>query len=128
MLGLIDEFARLPKRAKMRTRITVIGRFWKAWTTPNDANAYEDLLRGEILPELDAVDGCIGAYVLRRNAGNEVEFAVLHFFDSFQALQDFGGDDYETAVVPDSARRLLKRFEPTATHYDVRESPHDQAP
>ena len=101
----------------------MVGRMWRAWTTAGGADAYEHLLRGEILPELDAAEGCLGAYVMRRDQGEEVEFVVLHFFESIDAVRRFAGDDYETAVVPDSARKLLARFDATSQHYEVRAEP-----
>lgn len=76
-----------------------------------------------ISPELDAAEGCHGAYVLRREHHDEVEFVVLHFFDSIDAVRKFAGDNYEAAVVPEPARKLLARFDATAQHYDVRAEP-----
>jgi hypothetical protein len=101
----------------------MVGRMWRAWTTAENADSYERLLRDKILPELDAAEGCRGAYVLRREHGDQVEFAVLHFFDSIDAVRNFAGDNYETAVVPEAARKLLARFDPTAQHYEVRAGP-----
>lgn len=63
----------------------MVGRIWRAWATADNADAYEHLLRSKILPELDA-EGCHGAYVLRREHRDEVEFVVLHFFDSIDAV------------------------------------------
>ncbi|HEX6446021.1 MAG TPA: antibiotic biosynthesis monooxygenase [Streptosporangiales bacterium] len=103
----------------------MIARVWKAWASRERADAYEHLLRSEILPELDAVEGCHGAYVLRRDdVGPEVEFLVLHLFESLDAVMRFAGDPYEAAVVPEAARTLLARFETTAEHYGVRSTPH----
>lgn len=101
----------------------MLGRMWRAWATADRADAYEHLLRTEILPELDTVEGCLGAYVMRRDLDEEVEFVVLHFFDSVDALRRFAGDNYEAAVVPEPARKLLARFDATAQHYEVRAEP-----
>jgi hypothetical protein len=32
---------------------------------------------------------------------------------------EFAGDQYEKAVVPDKARKVLARFDETSQHYDV---------
>ncbi|HEX7162039.1 MAG TPA: antibiotic biosynthesis monooxygenase [Trebonia sp.] len=101
----------------------MVGRMWRAWATADSADAYEHLLRTEILPELDAVDGCLGAYVMRRALDEDVEFVVLHFFESIDAVRRFAGDEYETAVVPEPARKLLARFDATSAHYEVRAEP-----
>jgi len=97
----------------------MIGRIWHGWTTRANAGAYEALLRGEILPGIHRVRGYRGAYVLRREAGEEVEFVTLTFFDSLDAVRAFAGEDYEQAVVPASARALLARFDPRSVHYET---------
>lgn len=101
----------------------MVGRIWRAWATADNADAYEYLLRDKILPELDAAEGCHGAYVMRREHRDEVEFVVLHFFASIDAVRKFAGDNYEAAVVLEPARKLLARFDATAQHYAVRAEP-----
>jgi quinol monooxygenase YgiN len=101
----------------------VISRLWSARCAPEHAGAYETLLLTRILPELDQADGCLGAYVMRREAGEEVEFAVLHLFESLAAIRAFAGDNYEVAVVPAEARALLASFDPVARHFEVRATP-----
>jgi heme-degrading monooxygenase HmoA len=101
----------------------VISREWSCRCVQDDADRYEELLLTRILPELDGVEGCHGAYVFRRELADEVEFVVLHLFDSLAALRAFAGEDYETAVVPDKARALLTSFDHKARHFDVRTTP-----
>lgn len=105
----------------------MISRLWRARCAPEHAEDYEALLLTKILPELDKADGCLGAYVMRRQVGNEIEFAVLHLFDSLTAIRAFAGDNYEVAVVPAEARTLLASFDPAAQHFDVRAAPDSRA-
>jgi heme-degrading monooxygenase HmoA len=98
----------------------VIGRIWHGWTAPGNADAYEELLRSEVFPGIDRVEGFRGAHLLRRDAGDEVEFVTLTVFDSFEAVREFAGEDYEVAVVPPEARRLLARFDERSEHYEIR--------
>ncbi len=97
----------------------MIGRIWHGWTTPENADSYEQLLRAEVLPGIHRVEGYRGAYLLRRAAGDEVEFVTLTLFESLDAVRAFAGDDYEAAVVPPPARALLARFDERSAHYDV---------
>jgi len=101
----------------------VIGRIWHGWTTPENADAYEALLRSEVLPAIDRVPGFLGAHLLRRDAGGEVEFVTLTLFESLDAVRAFAGEDYETAVVPPEARRLLTHFDARSAHYEVVDAP-----
>jgi heme-degrading monooxygenase HmoA len=101
----------------------MIGRVWHGWTTPGNADAYEALLRREILPSIHRVSGHRGATLLRRDLGEEVEFVTLTFFDSMEAVRAFAGEDHEKAVVPAEARKLLARFDARAIHFQVILSP-----
>jgi heme-degrading monooxygenase HmoA len=97
----------------------VIARIWHGWTTPANADAYETLLRSEILPGISPLEGARGAYVLREPRGDEVEFVTITLWDSLDAVRAFAGDDYEVAVVPPAARLLLARFDERSRHYQV---------
>jgi heme-degrading monooxygenase HmoA len=97
----------------------VISRIWHGWTRPEEADEYEWLLRAEILPGIRRVSGYRGATLLQRDAGDEVEFVTMTVFDSIDAVRAFAGDDYEAAVVPPEARRLLRRFDERSAHYET---------
>jgi hypothetical protein len=72
----------------------MITRLWRGWTTPENADEYERIVSTEVLPGIAArnVPGYHGAYLLRRDLGDEVEFATLMLFDSLDAVRAFGGD------------------------------------
>jgi heme-degrading monooxygenase HmoA len=101
----------------------MICRIWHGWTTPANADAYETLLRSEIFHGIGErkIEGFRGIDLLRRPHEDELEFATIMWFDSLEAVRAFAGPDYELAVVPDVARRLLKRFDDRSAHYEVRE-------
>ena len=102
----------------------MICRIWHGWTAPADADAYEALLRSEIFQGIAARDipGYRGIELLRRPAEDSVEFVTLMWFDSIEAVRDFAGADYELAVVPHTARALLRRFDARSAHYEVRQA------
>jgi heme-degrading monooxygenase HmoA len=102
----------------------VIVRCWQGWTTPENADAYERLLRTEVFPGISAkgVAGYRGIELLRRAVGHEVEFMTVMWFDSLEAVTAFAGEDHEAAYVPAKARQVLARFDRRARHYDLRES------
>jgi antibiotic biosynthesis monooxygenase (ABM) superfamily enzyme len=99
----------------------MVTRLWRGWTTPENADEYERIVGTEVLPSIAArnVPGYHGAYLLRRDVGDEVEFATLMLFDSLDAVRAFAGDDYETAYVPPQARAVLSRFDERSAHYDT---------
>ncbi len=56
---------------------------------------------------------------VRRTVDDETEFVSLTFFDTIDAIRLFAGDEHETAVVGEEARRVLVRFDARVLHYDV---------
>lgn len=101
----------------------MISRIWHGWTSPENAGAYENLLRTEIFPGILArnVAGFRGIELYRRAAGDEVEFVTIMWFDLMQAVTAFAGERYEEAVVPPRASALLSRFDERSLHYELRE-------
>jgi antibiotic biosynthesis monooxygenase (ABM) superfamily enzyme len=106
----------------VRRREHVISRIWHGWTTPENADAYEALLKGEIFVGIGdrQIPGYRGIHLFRRDLGDEVEFVTLMWFDSLDAVRTFAGADYEVAVVPPAARALLSHFDARSQHYEVR--------
>jgi heme-degrading monooxygenase HmoA len=100
----------------------MIARHWRGWTRPQNADAYETLLKTQVLPGLTKIAGYRGGFVLRDNSADEVEFVVINLFDSVEAVRAFAGPDYTIAIFEPEARQLLSRIETTAHHYEVRAS------
>ena len=97
----------------------MIARVWHGYTKPENADAYESMLKPELLPGLSRKKGFAGSYLLRRNLGEEVEFVTIILWDSLDELKALAGADYERAIVPEERRRVLSRWDETANHYDV---------
>ena len=100
----------------------MIGRIWHGWTIPENADVYENLLRQEIFPGIAAknVQGYRGIQLFRRPIGGEVEFITIMWFDSWEAVKQFAGEDYELAYVPAQARKILARYDERSQHYEIR--------
>lgn len=99
----------------------MISRIWHGWTSRQNADAYEDLLRSEIFKGIEhrEIRGYHGIHLLRRDVPEGVEFVTVMWFDSLDAIKAFAGDDFEAAVVPPKARALLSRFDVRSAHYNV---------
>jgi len=97
--------------------LNMITRIWHGYTKPENADAYHQLLTTKILPGIHRVKGYHGTYLLRRDLQGEVEFITLTLWESLDAIREFAGQDYETAVVPPEARTLLIRFDERSEHY-----------
>jgi len=101
----------------------MIARMWHGWTKPVNGDTYENLLREKMFPSMKEVAGFEGANLLRRDAGQEVEFVTITLFNSLDAVRRFAGTDYETAVLHPEAHALLSRYDAKSAHYEVKISP-----
>lgn len=98
-----------------------IKRIWHGWTTLDNADGYHQLLNDCVFPGIEAkkIRGYLSIELLRRNHGNEVEFVTIMTFESLQNIIDFQGEDYSRSYVPDAARKILKRWDEHASHYET---------
>lgn len=99
----------------------MIVRIWHGWTKPENADAYEALLKSEIFVGIQGrnITGYRGIRLLRRDVEGEVEFITIMDFDSIDAVREFAGEDYTTAVVPPKARAVLAHFDAHSQHYEL---------
>ena len=98
-----------------------IRRIWHGWTTPENADAYWQVLTGTVIPGIEAkeIPGYRGIEVLRRDHGSEVEFVTMMTFDSIDNVVALQGEDYERAYVPEPAQTVVKRWDDRAVHLEV---------
>ncbi len=98
----------------------MIARVWHGYTKPEHADAYEAMLKPELLPGISKAKGYKGSYLLRRDVGSEVEFITILLWDSIDAIRTAAGhEDYETAIIPEERRKYLARYDARAAHYEV---------
>lgn len=102
----------------------MIARIWHGWTTPENTESYERLLEETIFPKIAAkeIEGYKKIQLLRRSLDNEIEFITVMWFDSWDAVKEFAGEEYQQAYVPQEAQKLLSRFEKQSKHYEIIES------
>jgi hypothetical protein len=100
----------------------VICRVWRGWTTPENAQGYDDYLQEELFPHLEQelrTHGFLGYQLLRMNRGGETEFMTMLYFESLDKVRAFAGEEYETPVISAKARTLLAHYADRADHYQV---------
>ena len=99
----------------------MICRLWRGWTSLGNADAYERIVRGEVIPGIEArrIPGFRHIDLMKRDIGDEIEFQTLMWFDSLDAIKAFMGEDYTVSHVPSEARAVLNSFDDRAAHYEV---------
>jgi heme-degrading monooxygenase HmoA len=104
----------------------MISRIWHSWTTPENSDKYESLLRADVLPGIHRVRGYNGAYLLRREAANnEIEFLTITQYTDMVAVKAFAGKDYERAVIAPGAGKFLTHYDERSAHYETLLTPAD---
>lgn len=99
----------------------MIARIWHGFTTFENANIYENLLRNEIFPSIKNrnIKGYKKISFLKRYLENEVEFITIMIFDNLSAVKEFAGEYFEQSVVPEKAQKVLKRHDKSSQHYEI---------
>ncbi|MEU4227194.1 hypothetical protein AB0F17_23115 [Nonomuraea sp. NPDC026600] len=104
----------------------MIARIWRGWASTTTADDYQHHYESEVAEHLQQVAGFRGARLLRRQDGEEVMFTSITFFTGMDDVRAFAGKDPEQAVVEETARRALTRWDerdairegPSAVHRD----------
>ena len=96
----------------------MIARVWRGVTPAEKAKQYLDYLLQTGLKDYRATPGNQGVQVLHRTYDNKTEFVLISFWESFDAIRAFAGDDIEKAVYYPEDRAFLLTLEPTVTHYE----------
>jgi heme-degrading monooxygenase HmoA len=100
----------------------MISRIWHGYTTFENADTYERLLKEEIFIGIKNrnIRGYKGIQLLRRKMEQQTEFITIMWSDSWDSVTEFAGKDYENAVVPEKAQKILSRFDKLSQHYEVK--------
>lgn len=97
----------------------MIARIWRGVVRAEDAAEYRAYVEETGLREYRETPGNRGAWILQRVDGDRCEILTLSFWDSFDAIRGFAGDEPERAVYyPEDDRFLLKRDD-RVSHYEL---------
>jgi heme-degrading monooxygenase HmoA len=71
------------------------------------------------IPGYRATEGNRGVQILRRIEGEIAHFLVISYWESFEAIRRFAGEEMEKAVYYPRDREFLLGLEPNVTHYEL---------
>jgi heme-degrading monooxygenase HmoA len=98
----------------------MIARLWRGRAaTSANADAYFQHATGTVFPSLKELAGHRGAWLLRRDVGDRIEFLAVTLWQSRQAIEAFAGRDIDKAIVEPEGRAVLADFDDFADHYEV---------
>jgi hypothetical protein len=95
----------------------------RGWTTPQNAHAYETIVRNQVILGIEArIEGFRHIDLLRRPRGEEMQFATIMWLDDLAAVKRSMGDDYEASHVRprhERCSRVSTSDQPTMTFWTV---------
>jgi heme-degrading monooxygenase HmoA len=102
--------------------MTAIVRAWRGRAALSMPDAYPRHFHDNVLPELRAIAGFLGASLLRCERQDHIEFLVLTHWASMDAIRSFAGANATQAVVEPQAVAALIDFDRTVAHYETVET------
>jgi len=97
----------------------MISRHWSGTARKERAQEYIVHLQHETFPQLESMKGFVKASILKRETDRGTEFLIITEWDSLATIQQFAGEDVETAVVPEFVQGLMVDYERRARHYEI---------
>jgi heme-degrading monooxygenase HmoA len=97
----------------------MIARTWRGVTPAEKSEQYMQYLMETGLKDYRAIPGNRGVQVLSRTYDGKTEFLLISFWESYEAIRAFAGDDLERAVYYPKDKEFLLELEPKVTHYEL---------
>ncbi len=97
----------------------MIARTWHGRVPAAKADAYYAFLQRTGLADYRATPGNRGVLVLRSVEGDVAHFRLITFWDSYEAIRRFAGDDYQRARYYDEDDDFLLEKEERVTHEEL---------
>lgn len=99
--------------------LCMIARHWKGIAHRHRAAEYIAHLRNDTFAKLNTLNGFRGASILQRETETGVEFLIITEWESIEAVKQFAGEQYETAVVPPLVQEIMISYDTVVPHYEV---------
>lgn len=97
----------------------MIARVWRGRTSREHAEAYGEFLERTAYPDYGDVEGNRGWILTRRVTTDAVEFMLVSFWDSMDAVKAYTGGDPERPKYYPEDRAALLELPDFVEHYEV---------
>ena len=97
---------------------TVVAREWRGRVAPAGAEEYYRYLLGGVA-KIRTIPGNLGVQVMRRNEAGAVEYVVISYWVSREAIKAYAGQDIEKPRHLPIDREMLLELPTRVLHYDV---------
>ena len=97
----------------------MIARIWHGRTKAEHVEEYSDFMRRRAVADYESTEGFLQLTFLRRIEGDVAHFQLITYWENYESIRNFAGQDYDLAkYYPEDSNYLLE-FEERVTHFEV---------
>lgn len=97
----------------------MIARIWHGRTAIHKYDAYTEFLKRVAIPDYQKTTGFLGLKFLRNMVNHEGQLYLITFWENYEAIRNFAGQDFEKAKYYPEDKDYLLDFEEKVSHYEV---------
>jgi heme-degrading monooxygenase HmoA len=119
IIGICFLIFAAPETSHTQSAKPAIARIWQGRVATAKADEYEKYLTDNGVPKMTSTAGNLGIQILRRPASDGVEFIVITYWESQDAIKKVVGEDIDRAYsLPRDPEFLLEPVK-TVRHYQI---------
>lgn len=97
----------------------MIARIWQGKVPNEKADSYFTYLKKTGLHDYKNTAGNLGVRVLRRELDSATQYVLITYWDSYNSIKKFAGQEFEKARYYPEDKDYLLSLEPFVEHYEV---------
>jgi len=97
----------------------MITRIWHGRTLTKDAAEYRNFVIETGVSDYKSVPGNLGVQIWQREEGDVTHIYTVSWWDNYDSIKQFAGEDFEKAKYYDNDKRYLLEFEPHVIHCET---------
>lgn len=101
----------------------MITRIWHGRTNTEHAATYRQYVADTGMKDYTDIPGNLGAQIWQRQEGDITHIWTVSWWDNYESIKAFAGDDFEKARYYEEDKKYLLEFEPTVLHCETYDFP-----
>lgn len=97
----------------------MIARIWNGRTQIEHLDEYTAFMKFQAIPDYKKNDGFVKLTFLKRTDNEFAYFKLITFWKDLELIENFTGDEFETAKYYPEDKKYLLDFPEKVTHYEV---------
>lgn len=97
----------------------MIARIWHGKTKVEDYQVYTEFMIKTAIPDYEKTPGFVKLSFLRNIKNNEGHFTLITYWESWEVIKNFAGEDIEKAKYYPEDKQFLLEFEEKVAHFEV---------